>query len=92
MILIIRLISIVYNKIAEDVYRVMYYVHIFDVSSQDSEAVTAILSDVLQRVKREMPSVTTAYIRSDNVGCYHSAQTIASINDISTKTNVHILR
>ena len=31
-------ISIVYNKIAEDVYRVRYFVHIFDVSSQDSEA------------------------------------------------------
>ncbi|CAF1685375.1 unnamed protein product, partial [Didymodactylos carnosus] len=38
------------------------------------------------------PHVKQAYIRSDNAGCYHSAETILSIPQISKNTGITITR
>lgn len=82
---------------AEEQYEMHTYVHVFDHRQQDSQAVMAILSDVLERIRREAVPVQdvvvdTAYIRSDNAGCYHSSPIIAAIPKISSTTGVRVAR
>ncbi len=59
---------------------------------QDSWAVAAILTDVLSRVKQELPEITTAYIRSDNAGCYHGGRIVATVPHISARSGIAIKR
>jgi hypothetical protein len=73
-------------------YSQTIFVHVFDECTQDSEAVIAILRDVLIRTKALDSSINNAFLRSDNAGCYHSAQTILSLPLLSTETKVTILR
>lgn len=68
------------------------YVHVIKQHAQDSKAVTAIMRNVLIRIKQEKPYVDTAYYRSDNAGCYKSAPTLATIKFISEKSHVNIKR
>jgi len=67
-------------------------VHVFDHCVQDSEAIVAILRDVLIRTKRVDSNIKNAYIRSDNAGCYHLAQTILSLPQISRESKIEIHR
>jgi hypothetical protein len=68
------------------------FVHVFDQCVQDSDVVVAIIKDVLTRVKLNSSRIQAAYIRSDNAGCYHSAQTIISMVQISKETGIKIQR
>ena len=43
-----------------------------------------------ERTKRVDGSINNAFIRSDNAGCSHSAQTILSLPQISYETNIRI--
>ena len=76
----------------ENAYSHLTIVHVFDHCIQDSEAIVAILRDVLIRTKRVDGSINNAFIRSDNAGCFHSAQTILSLPQISYETNIRIQR
>ena len=76
----------------ENAYSHLIIVHVFDYCIQDSEAVVVILRDVLIRTKRVDGSINNAFIRSDNAGCFHSAQTILSLPQISYETNIRIQR
>ena len=78
-------------------YEMHTYVHVFDHRQQDSQAVMAILGDVLQRICQEgVPDmgivIDTAYIWSDNVGCYHSSPIIVAMPQISSTTGVKVAR
>ena len=68
------------------------FVHVFDQCAQDSDLVVAIICDILLTLKANDPSIEQACIRSDNAGCYHSANTILSMPLISKKTGVAIRR
>ena len=68
------------------------FVHVFDDCSQDSETVVAIINDVLARVKQTDPQIRKAFLRSDNAGCYHSANTIVSAKQVSDKSGIEINR
>ena len=68
------------------------FVHVFDQVVQDSEAVLAILDDILSTIKRTNPSIQNAFIRSDNAGCYHSAQSILYMPALSMKTGIRVER
>ena len=61
-----------------------------DECAQDSEAVVAILHDILIRMTKFDTSINNAFIRSDNAGCYHSAQTILSLLLLSKEMKVNI--
>ena len=76
----------------ENMYSHLIIVHVFDHCVQDSEIVVGILSDVLLHVKQADVNVKNAFIRSDNAGCYHSAQSIFSLTKISQEINIHIRR
>jgi hypothetical protein len=68
------------------------FVHVFDQVIQDSEAVLAIISDILKQIKVNHPTIDRAYIRCDNAGCYHSARTILSLPAISRASGITIER
>ncbi|CAF1341416.1 unnamed protein product [Didymodactylos carnosus] len=68
------------------------FVHVFDHCTQDSETVTAIIQDILKRTKSNDPQIKEGYIRSDNAGCYHYAQTLISLSQISKATGITIKR
>ena len=73
-------------------FKYKVFVHVFDHCTQDSETVTSILKDVLCRIKESDPQMKKAFIRSDNAGCYHSANTLISTKRISDETNIAIER
>ncbi|CAF3693675.1 unnamed protein product [Rotaria sp. Silwood1] len=73
-------------------FKYKVFVHVFDQCTQDSETVVAILSDVLCRVKETDPQIKKTFVRSDNAGCYHSANTLVSAKIISEKTGITIKR
>ena len=58
------------------------FVHVFDECSQDSETIVTVLNDILRRVKETDPQIKTAFIRSDNAGCYHSVTTLVTVKRI----------
>ncbi len=68
------------------------FIHVFDQVVQDSDAVLSIIRDVLLRLKERNPMIENAFIRSDNAGCYHSAQTILNMPQLSTDTGIAIRR
>ena len=68
------------------------FVSVFDQCTQDSDTVVAILNVVLCHVKETDPRIKNAFIRSDNAGCYHSANTLVSAKQISEKTGIVIKR
>jgi hypothetical protein len=67
-------------------------IHVFSPMSQDSAVTTAIIRDSFIKVKTEIPDIDTAYIRSDNAGCYHSASTILGMISLSAKSRIFVKR
>ncbi|XP_063436491.1 uncharacterized protein LOC134717922 [Mytilus trossulus] len=68
------------------------YTHIFDQVKQDWFAVVSVLEHTLRTVKKQLPCITTAYLRSDNAGCYHCGNTLLSLDGISERTGITIKR
>lgn len=68
------------------------FVHVFDQVVQDSETVLAILLDILMKIKSVNPVVERAFLRCDNAACYHSAQTILSMLEISQASGINVER
>ncbi|CAF5178852.1 unnamed protein product, partial [Rotaria magnacalcarata] len=54
--------------------------------------VISILEDVLKRIKFDHPEVATAYIRCDNAGCYHDAETLLAVKALFDSTGIFIRR
>lgn len=73
-------------------YEYKVFVHVFDQCTQDSETVLAIVRDVWDRIKSSNAEIRNAFIRSDNAGCYHSAETIVSVVEVSKLTGIKIRR
>ena len=57
-------------------YETISFVHIFQAQAQDSNAVTAIMNNVVSRLKHIVPELHTVYFRQDNAGCCHCATTL----------------
>ena len=53
------------------------FCHVFKSCSQDSCAVLAVMSDVLEELKIIMPQLQSVYYWQDNAGCYHRGNPIA---------------
>ena len=85
-------ISVVMKKTVGADLETMAIIHIFESTKQDSNAVISLLQHVLEVVKHSDPSITTAYLRQDNAGCYHSANTILGVRELGKKTGIQIKR
>ena len=87
--------SCLYHFISSDntipvITQVQPYVHVFKQCTQNWYAVASIIENVLQEVRRSNPNIKEAFIRSDNAGCYHSAQLILSIPCISKRVGIKV--
>ena len=48
------------------------FVHIFNFCTQNNYAVASIFEHLFQTIKAEHQSISKAFVRSDNSGCYHN--------------------
>ena len=60
--------------------------------SQDSTAVILMMQHVLKTLKTEYPENTWAYLRQDNAGCYHCANTVLACQTMEQSTGIKVAR
>ncbi|KAK3722361.1 hypothetical protein QZH41_003618 [Actinostola sp. cb2023] len=75
-----------------DVIQQQAFIHIAENCSQDSLAVIRILEHNLRTLKQEHPELSQAYLRQDNAGCYHSASTLTSCQQMKELTGISVAR
>ena len=73
-------------------FRLRYYIHVSKEAKQDSQHVTAIIRDTIQRIQSEISTIKNVYLRSDNAMCYKAANTITTLFAIARDLNVKIKR
>ena len=64
--------SVISKDSLTNIVNVTSFVHLFTECSQDWFAVVSIIEDLLKTTKENKPSVTKAFLRSDEGGCYHN--------------------
>ena len=64
----------------------------FNRCAENSRAIVPILTDLFRRLKQEDQSISKAYVRCDNAGCYHGAQTLLSVKKLQEETNIRVCR
>jgi hypothetical protein len=84
--------NIIVDKQLKPSFKYKVFVHVFDQCTQDSETVVAILNDILCHIKKTDPHIKNVFIRSDNAGCYHLANTLVSAKHVSERTGISIRR
>lgn len=65
-------------------------VHIVENNNQESETVIKIVKHCLKQIKKDYPEITTAFMRQDNAGCYHSSMMLIACRDMSTESGIAI--
>ena len=81
-------ISAVVTRKDESQYEVECFVHIFNSCTQDNNAVASIFEHLFKTIKIEYPQINTAYLRSDNAGCYHNGALLLYLSGIGKRTGV----
>ncbi|CAF3309897.1 unnamed protein product [Rotaria sp. Silwood2] len=76
------------DKKEEHSFKNTVFVHDFNQCTQDSETIVAIWSDVLCHVRETDPQIKSAFLRSDNAGCYPSVNTFVAAKQVSEKISV----
>lgn len=66
------------------------FIHVLQSGLQDSTAVVLIMDHVLRFLKKQHPEIVSSVFRQDNAGCYHSAETILSVNILSKRSGIQI--
>ena len=84
--------NIIVDKQLKPPFKYKVFVHVFDQCTQDSETVVAILNDILCHIKVTDPHIKNVFIRSDNAGSYHSANTLVPPKHVSERTGISIRR
>ena len=72
--------------------KLILYVHLFNSCTQNWYAVASIIEDILENVKTKYPNIDTAYLKSDNAGCYHNSQLLLSLPEIGKRTGITVAR
>ncbi|KAK3700601.1 hypothetical protein QZH41_010510 [Actinostola sp. cb2023] len=68
------------------------HAHLFNNCRQDWYAVLSILESLLVIIKTSHTSITKAYLRSDEAGCYHNSQLMASLQQLAKRHGIQIVR
>jgi len=66
------------------------FAHVFNTYTQDWFSFVSILEHLLSTIKEEHKNVSTAYLKSDNTGCYHNASLITSLKSIGERAEIHV--
>jgi hypothetical protein len=67
------------------IYEHRTFAHVFNMCTQNGRAIVSILTDRFRRLKQEDQSISKAYVRCDNAGCYHGVQTLLSVKSFKKK-------
>ena len=68
------------------------FAHVFNACAQSGRAMVSMLPDLFCRLKQEDQSISKAYVRCDNAGCYRGAQTLLSVKKLQEETNIRLCR
>ena len=71
-------------------FEMLTFAHIFHMTSQDSSAVVAVMSDVIRQLEIIMPELKTVYYRQDNAGCYHCGFTLVCAQILGLQYGVNV--
>ena len=85
-------ISSVVSLNAANKLQIISYAHLFNSCTQDWFAVISILEDLLNKIKADNPSITQAYLRSDEAGCYHNNSIIAALKKAGDRVGIKVVR
>ncbi|KAK3730136.1 hypothetical protein QZH41_015846, partial [Actinostola sp. cb2023] len=66
------------------------YIHVFNQCVQNWFAVASIVKDTMHTLT--MPNLKSAFLRSDNAGCYHTAFLLLSLPGLGKRGRIKILR
>ncbi|CAF4151188.1 unnamed protein product [Rotaria magnacalcarata] len=66
------------------------FVHVFDSCSEDSSAILCTIENVLKEIHVSDPIIKAAFLRSDDAGCYHRAETLLSLPFMAKKTGITV--
>ncbi len=75
-----------------DGLEVISHVHLINSCRQDWYAVLSIIEHLLSLIKTRNASITKAYIRSDEAGCYHNNILISSLCELGNRQGIHVVR
>ena len=84
-------ISVVARKVVDKLQH-QAFVHIVKNCRLDSNAVVSIIRHTLQELKKEHPEITTAFLRQENAGCYHSFTMLAACRLMKKVTDIKVER
>lgn len=84
-------ISVVARKM-NGLFESQSFVHIVENTTQDSSVVVRIIENTLRSLKEENHKVNTAFLRSDNAGCYHSSAVVVSCILMKANTGIDVCR
>jgi hypothetical protein len=79
------------NDSLSDSLSCLAFVHVFDSTAQDVDAVIGITDSVFKQI-RDILGAKGIYFRTDNAGCYHNQVLIGIINLIAKKHGHNLLR
>ena len=66
------------------------YAHILDSCQQDWYAVSSIIENTLEALKKEQPHISRVSLRSDEAGCYHNNSLMAAVRDIGERVGITV--
>ena len=84
--------SVVTKSSSTDGLEVVSHVHLINSCRQDWYAVLSILEHLLSLIKMRNASITKAYIRSDEAGCYHNNMLISLLCELGNRQGIHVVR
>ena len=68
------------------------FVHIFNFCTQNNYAVASIFEHLFQTIKAEYQSISKAFVRSDNAGCYHNGPLLLCLHEVAKNAGVNLIR
>jgi hypothetical protein len=84
--------SVVTKSPFTDGLEVVSYVHLINSCRQDWYSVLSIIEHLLLLIKKRNTSITKAYIRSDEAGCYHNNMLISLLCDLGNRQAIRVVR
>ncbi|KAK3747904.1 hypothetical protein QZH41_010207, partial [Actinostola sp. cb2023] len=85
-------ISAVITKTSAEKFEVECFVHLFNSCTQNSFAVASIIEHLFSTLKKEYPMLNQAFLRSDNAGCYKNGALLLSLQEISARSGIKVMR
>ena len=85
-------ISVVVRRLADGKLQHQAFVHVAENCSQDANAVIAMIRHTLQELKKEHPSISLAFLRQDNAGCYHNGNMLVACHLMGEATGIKVKR